>query len=167
MSYVAQAWERFVCTHGRVSGSLSPVNLTLPSCVSIYWSLSPLSLSLSLCSSRFLSLFLCSSLFFVSCRLSLSVSVLNDDDADHSFSCSPNTHGSDLPDGQSAWAAAQSLSGEHVRIMQETFVLVFLCTPRATWNEVGLYLCWKDRCAWCGVASCVCAVCVCACCYVM
>ena len=32
---------------------------------------------------------------------------------------------------------------KHVRIMQETTVLVLLCKPRATWNEVGLYLCWK------------------------
>ena len=23
----------------------------------------------------------------------------------------------------------------------------FLCKPRATWNEVGLYLCWKEPCA--------------------
>ena len=35
--------------------------------------------------------------------------------------------------------------------MQETFVKVFVCKPRATWNEVGLYLCWKEKCAWCGV----------------
>ena len=27
--------------------------------------------------------------------------------------------------------------------MQETTVLALLCKPRATWNEVGLYLCWK------------------------
>ena len=27
--------------------------------------------------------------------------------------------------------------------MQETTILVLLCKPRATWNEVGLYLCWK------------------------
>ena len=33
--------------------------------------------------------------------------------------------------------------GAGVRIMQETTVLVFLCKPRATWNDVGLYLCWK------------------------
>ena len=30
-----------------------------------------------------------------------------------------------------------------VRIMQETTVLAFLCKLRATWNEVGMYLCWK------------------------
>ena len=36
-----------------------------------------------------------------------------------------------------------SLLAEHVRIMQETTVLAYLCKPRATWNEVGLYLCWK------------------------
>ena len=38
---------------------------------------------------------------------------------------------------------AHSLFGEHVRIMQESFVQVFLCKPRATLNEVGMYLCWK------------------------
>ncbi len=39
-----------------------------------------------------------------------------------------------------------------VRIMQETIVEGFLCKPRTPWNEVGLYLCWKEkRCAWCGV----------------
>ena len=47
------------------------------------------------------------------------------------------------PEGQSACTLAHSLSGEHVRIMQETIVWVFLCKPRATWNEVGLYLCWS------------------------
>ena len=26
------------------------------------------------------------------------------------------------------------------RIMQKTFVEVFLCRPRATWDKVGLYL---------------------------
>ena len=34
------------------------------------------------------------------------------------------THGPILPEGQSAWATAQSLSGEHIRIMQETNVQV-------------------------------------------
>ena len=43
----------------------------------------------------------------------------------------------------SACTLAHSLSDEHVRIMHETTVLVLLCKPRATWNEVGLYLCWK------------------------
>ena len=38
-----------------------------------------------------------------------------------------------------------SLLGEHVRIMQETTVLVLLCKPRATWNEVGLLLCGRWR----------------------
>ena len=47
------------------------------------------------------------------------------------------------PERQSARAVAHSLFGEHVRIMQETTVLAQLCKPRATWNEVGLYLCWK------------------------
>ena len=45
---------------------------------------------------------------------------------------------------ESARAVAQSLLGEHVRIMQETFVWVSLCKPRAAWNEVGLYLCLNE-----------------------
>ena len=49
---------------------------------------------------------------------------------------------------------AHSLLGEHVRIVQETFVQVFLCKPHATWNEVGLYLCLKEECAWCDVIWC-------------
>ena len=53
------------------------------------------------------------------------------------------THSSDLHECHCAWASVHSLFGEHVRIMQETTVLVQLCKPRATWNEVGLYLCWK------------------------
>ena len=53
------------------------------------------------------------------------------------------THGSDLPECQSARTLAHSLFGEHVRIMHETIVLALLCKPRATWNEVGLHLCWK------------------------
>ena len=57
-----------------------------------------------------------------------------------------------FPEGGSALAVAQSLSVEHVRIMQETLVLEFLCKPLPTWNEVGLHLSWKEECAWCGVA---------------
>ena len=49
----------------------------------------------------------------------------------------------DLPQCQSACALAHSLSGEHVRIMHETTVPAYRCKPRATWNEVGMYLCWK------------------------
>ena len=52
------------------------------------------------------------------------------------------------PEYQSAWADVQSLLGEHVRIMKETFVWVFLCKPGATWNEEGLYLCWKEKEMW-------------------
>ena len=55
---------------------------------------------------------------------------------------------------QSAWAVAHSLLGEHVRIMQETSVQVFMCKPRATWNEVGLHLCWKEECSWCCGVGC-------------
>ena len=50
---------------------------------------------------------------------------------------------SDLPQCQSAWTSVHLLFGDFVRIMQETTVLVSLCKPRATWNEVGLYPCWK------------------------
>ena len=60
---------------------------------------------------------------------------------------------------------AHSLLVLHVRIMQETVVQVFLCKPRATCNEVGLYLCWKEECAWCVVVGC--AVCFCAYWYVL
>ena len=63
---------------------------------------------------------------------------------DHSSSrLSLCTHGSNLPECRSACTLAHSLFGEHVRITQETTVLVELCKPRATWNEVGLHLCWK------------------------
>ena len=75
------------------------------------------------------------------------------------------THGPVLPEGQSAGAMAHSLLVRLVRIMQETSVQVFLCKPRTTWNEVGLCLCWKEKCAWYGVVDC--AVCFCACWYVL
>ena len=79
--------------------------------------------------------------------LSLSFSLLlslSNNDNDHSSSrFSLKTHSSDLPECQSAWVMAHSLLVQHVRIMHETTVLVLLCKPRATWNEVGLYLCWK------------------------
>ena len=42
-------------------------------------------------------------------------------------------------EGQSACTVAHSLLGEHVRIMQETF-LGFLCKPCASGNKVSLYL---------------------------
>ena len=91
-----------------------------------------LSLSLSLPLLFSLSLFPLFSLVFP----------LSNDDNDHSSSrLSLFTHGSDLC--QSACTLAYSLFGEHVRIIQETTVLVLLCKPRATWNEVGLYLRWK------------------------
>ena len=64
------------------------------------------------------------------------------------------THGSDLPWEQSACTLANSLSGEHVRIRQETFVQLFLCKPHATSNEVSLYLCLKEERVWCGVVWC-------------
>ena len=49
---------------------------------------------------------------------------------------------------------------------QEEFVKVFLWKPRATWNEVGLSLCWRWRCSC--VCGCACGVpvlfCVTSCC---
>ena len=42
-----------------------------------------------------------------------------------------------------AWTLARFVLGEHVDIMQETTVQVFLWKPRATSIEVGMYLCWK------------------------
>ena len=73
------------------------------------------------------------------------------------------THGSDLPECQSAWASVHYLFGDYVRIMQETTVMAQLCKPRATWNEVGLYLCWKWVMCLCLYVS----VCVCMCQYVL
>ena len=50
---------------------------------------------------------------------------LRNNDSDHSSSrLSLCTHGSDLPECQSPWASVHSLFGQHVRIMQETTVLV-------------------------------------------
>ena len=102
--------------------------------------------------SVFLALSLSFCLSFLSCLLSLLFSSLfplfslvfplSNDDNDHSSSrLSLCTHGSDLC--QSACTLAHSQFGEHVRIMHETTILVQLCKPRATWNEVGLQLCWK------------------------
>ena len=48
------------------------------------------------------------------------------------------------PECQSAWAVTHSLLGEHVRIMQETIVQVFLCKPHAARNKACLCLCWKE-----------------------
>ena len=106
--------------------------------------LSPLLLSFS---RPFFSLSLSLPLHSLSCSLPslvFSLFSLSNNVNDHSSSAlSLGTHGSNLPECQSACTLAHSLSGEHVRIMHETTVLVLLCKPRATWNEVGLYLCWK------------------------
>ena len=59
------------------------------------------------------------------------------------------------------------LVGEHVRIKQETTVLVELCKPRATWNEVGLHLCWKWVLCLVVFVMCLCLVCVSMCWYVL
>ena len=106
-----------------------PLSLSLP-----FFLPSLLSFSLPSFSSSFLLSFSFSSLFSLSLLFFLS-----NNDNDHSSSrLSLCTHGSDLC--QSACTLAHSLFGEHVRIIQETIVLVLLCKPRATWNEVGLYL---------------------------
>ena len=67
------------------------------------------------------------------CRCCCSCpSALNDDDNEHWSSGWVSAHTAlTCPEGQSAWAWAHSLSGERVRIMQETIVQVFPCTPRA------------------------------------
>ena len=106
--------------------------------MSLCLSLSSYALSARL--SLFLSLSLVGSLFFVHTALTCS-------------------------EGQSACTLAHSLLGEHVRIIQETFVYVFLCKPRATSSEAVLYPYWR----WRGVPrKCdVCATCVCACWYVL
>ena len=121
-------YGRFEGTHGSVfershgnSRSLA-LHLSLSSRVSLSLSLFThvalssktslslfLSLSLSLCSSLFLSLF------------SLNNS-LNNNDTDRSSSWLSLYTTLTCPECQSAWALAHSLSGEHVRIMQETIV---------------------------------------------
>ena len=63
------------------------------------------------------------SLFF-SFSFSALFSSLSNNDNDHSSSgLSLCTHGSDLPECQSAWASVHSLFGDYVRTMQETTVL--------------------------------------------
>ena len=76
-------------------------------------------LSFSLPSFSFSSLFL-----FSLPSLVFSLFSLSNNDNDHSSSrLSLCTHGSNLPEYQSACTLAHSLFGEHVRIMQETTVL--------------------------------------------
>ena len=82
-------------------------------------------------------------LFSLSIPFHLSLPLLNDDDNNRPVG-SLSVHTALSPECQGAWAVAHSLPGEHVRMMQETCVQVFLCKPRATWNDVGLYLCWKE-----------------------
>ena len=93
-----------------------------------------------------ISLFLCPSLF-----LSLSLFLLS-----ALFFCSMAMTMIARPVGLSV-LLVHSLSDEHVRIMQVTIVQLFLCKSCATLNEVGLSLCWKEECAWCGVV-CLCCV---------
>ena len=74
------------------------------------------------------------------------LSSLSNNDNDHSSSrFSLCTQRSDLPDEcQCAWASVHSLFCEHVHILCKKQLSWYkLCKPRATWNEVGLCLCWK------------------------
>ena len=146
---------RFEGTHGSVlkvvapSLSISPfllvsLSLFLRSCVSL---LSHVSLFLSLSAHLSFSFFL----------FSLSNSV-NNNDNDRSSSWLSLYTAMTCPECRTAWPLAHSLSGEHVRIMQGTIVQVFLCMPRATCNEVGLYLKRKNN-----VRGVVCLCCVCLC----
>ena len=121
-SFSGYTRRRLERTHGRVLNlhtdgfSAFSVFLALSLCLSC-------SLS-SFCLSFFLSPLLSSPLSF-SLPLLSSLSSLSNNDNDHSSSrLSLCTHGSDLPECQSAWASVHSLLAEHVRIMQETTVLV-------------------------------------------
>ena len=78
---------------------------------------------LSVCPSFFLFSSLLFSLSLFPLLSSLSSFSLSNDDKDHSSSrLSLCSHGSNLPECQSACTLAHSLLGEHVRIMQETTV---------------------------------------------
>ena len=76
-----------------------------------------------------------------------------------------------FPQYQGAWTLAHSLFGEFLAPRRKN-VQVFLCKPRATWNDVGLHLRWRWRCACgalvvrCGAVCLRCAVlrCVALCC---
>ena len=106
-----------------------------------------LALSLSFLLSLSLLLFLCS---LLSCLLSLlslsSPSLLSSLSATMTMISRPvgslcvHTALTCDPVGRTCSHHARN---KHVRIMQETTVMVLLCKPRATWDEVGLYLCWK------------------------
>ena len=125
--------EKFLNVHTGASRRLSlprPPSLlvSLSSCVSLFS-------HVSLSSHTSLSLLISLSFFSLSITLSTTMTLIA---RPLGSLC---THGPTLPEGQSAWALAHSLSGEHVRIMQETFVYGFLRKPRATWNKGALHLC--------------------------
>ena len=72
-------------------------------------------------------------LFSFSLLFSSLLFSLSNNDNDHSSSrFSLCTHGSDLPECQSACTLAHSLLAEHVRIMQET--IAHGITVQASWN---------------------------------
>ena len=122
--------KRFEPTHGDV------LNLHTVRREAVLFSLSrPFSLPSSFSLPSFSSFVL---FLFLSSLLSVTMTMIT-----RSIGSLCVTHRSDLPECQSAWAVAHSLLAEHVRIMHETTVLEKLCKPRATWNEVVLYLCWK------------------------
>ena len=69
----------------------------------------------------------------------------NDNDNDHSFSQLSVHEALTCPEGQSAWSLAPSLFGENTFAPCRNTSSRYSCS-RATWNEVGLYLCWKGKC---------------------
>ena len=107
------------------------------------------------------SLFLTLSLLFSSLSFSchLSFFSLNGNDNDHSYSELSMYSQLCLGMGLGPFPVCRN-----VHIMQKEFVLV-LCRPRTTWHEVGLFLCWRWRCA-CARAPLACAV-VCLYCFVL
>ena len=124
--YTRRRLER---THGGVlnlhTEGFSAFSVFLDFCLSFLFSL--FSPSLSLLSSLLTSL---SSFSLLSLSLVFSLST---DDNDHSSSrLSLCTHGSDLRECRSACALAHSLSGEHVRFMEETNMFAS-CKKQLSW----------------------------------
>ena len=71
------------------------------------------------------------------------------------------THKSDFPRIAECVGLGPVIDWRITRITQKESVQVFLCKPRATWNEMALYLRWRWRCA-CGVLvvwRCCCVAC--------
>ena len=117
---------------------LSSLSLSLSLFISLFSSLSLLclfsSLSFLLCLCHFSSLFLFSIAITMIARPVGSL-------------C---THGPDSPSLPECVGRGPFIVGRSCSHHARKHVLAFLCKPLATWNEVGLYLCWKEYCAWCG-----------------